>query len=375
MTASIRRQCGRRRTLSNKSWFWMVAALLIGLHAGAAVAQSSQWIRPSGPNAPLIWGRRDGIVFGLNSQGGIRGPRGLIRVGPWSGGNLQNELLNFIAVEPVAMGAGPRGDRMAFSELEMSELDPGKRGKRMWVEGKRGPDDVQGDLETMHVGDNVVERLSVRVNVERYTANGAHVYLIVSIDSDQPNELRLAVFAEKDSPALQELTLTATMGNYERLRWLWLNGRTESSHKLFGNYTGNEFVENGSFPLDEILRNTDGDAIVYCSTDETDPGKTAGNDTAHWPYTLPKLTQYWRIPSYDVQPDLRVRVNARRVYWASTAPVPGGIAFENFETRQRYIPGQTFIFGIGQKEPWELYTGDSKLPAAGFLQNDEKARP
>jgi len=252
---------------------------------------------------------------------------------------------------------------MAFSELEMSELDPGQRGKRMWVHREKSDSDsyVGGVLETLKAGKSTVERLFVRIDVERFTQSGAHVYVIASIDSDHPSELKLSVFAEKDSPPLDELTLTATMGNYERLRLLWLNGRIVDSRELFGTYTGNAFVEDYNYPLPAMLRSGDGDAIVFCTSNEADPENTPGNSTAHWVYTLPKLTQYWRVPGRDVQPDLRVRVNARRVYWASTVPVPGGVAFENFEVRQRYIPGQTFVFGITQQEPWVFYHGPSIL--------------
>src|ERR1700761_710128 len=108
-------------------------SMLVGFICAMAFAQDSQWVRPNKPGDPLIWGRKDGIVFGLKSDGGIRGPRGLIRVGPYADGDVQKELLNFIAVEPVVEGPGWRGDRMAFSELEMSTLDPGQRGKRMWA--------------------------------------------------------------------------------------------------------------------------------------------------------------------------------------------------------------------------------------------------
>ena len=338
------------------------------------LAQDSLWIRPTSADGPLTWGRRDGMVFGLESKGGIRGPRGLIRVGPWSNGNVQDELLNFIAVEPVTTGPGDRGDRMAFSELEMSTLDPGQRGKRLSVDSGFVTDAYRGKLETIHVGDADIERLSVRIDVERYTANGAHVYVIASIDSDRPNELRLAVFAESDSPPLQELTLTATMGNYERLRLLWLNDTVESSSKLFGKYRGNDFVEGATYPLTQMLRNNDEDALVYATSDEPNPPTTPGNAAAHWPYTLPKLTQYWRVPGYDVQPDLRTRVNARRVYWASEAPVLGGIAFENFETRQRYVAGQTFIFGLSKKDPWELYEGSATLRPYPRQQSKDGAK-
>jgi hypothetical protein len=342
---------------------FLPSLLLMVVFSFSAFGQESPWVRPAKAGDPLVWGRRDGIVFGLESPGGIRGPRGLIRVGPYSPGGPGNELLNFIAVEPVVQGSGSRFDRMAFSELEMSELDAGKRGKRMWVDAEtRDKSGVAtGTLETFHTGKSTVERLSIRIDVEKFTANGARVYVVASIDSDHPEELRIRTYAESDSPPLEELTVTATMGNYERLRLLWLKDRVVDSRELFGKYTGNAFADAENYPLGEMLRSGDGDAIVFCSSNETDPGKTPGNDKAHWVYTLPKLTQYWRVPGHDVQPDLRVKVNARRVYWASEAPVLGGIAFENFEVRERFVIGQTFIYGITHQEPWSFYDGPFTL--------------
>lgn len=347
------RRCGRS----------LAVAIVFVCLAAMAQAEDSQWVRPTKPDDPLVWGRRDGIVFGLASPGGIKGPRGLIRIGIFTAGLAGPQLLNYIAVEPIVQGAGDRFDRMAFSELEMSEMDPGQRGKRMWVAPSSAADKnaASGMLETLHVGEATVERLSVRIDVEKFTANGAHVYLIASIDSDHPGELRLSTFAEKDSPPIEELTVTATMGNFERLRLLWLKDHVEDSRKLFGSYTGEEFIEGEAYPLGDMLRSGQGDAIVFCTSSEHDPRSSPGNDTAHWVYPLPKLTQYWRVPGHDVQPDLRTRVNARRVYWASTAPVLGGIAFENFEVRQRFVPGQSFIFGLTSQEPWQFYHGLSHL--------------
>jgi hypothetical protein len=340
----------------------IVLAMLVC--AAGCSAQESAWIRPAKPGDPLIWGRRDGIIFGLYSPAGIKGPRGLIRVGLYTSPQAASpELLNFIAVEPVVQGPGRRFDRMAFSELEMSDLDPGQRGKRMWVDKETSSEDgtASGKLETLHVGKATVERLTVRIDMERFTANAAHVYVVASVDSDHPSELRLRNYAEADSPPIDELTVTATMGNYERLRLLWLNDQVIDSRKLFASYAGDAFVEQFDYPLGEILRSDAGDAIAFCTSNEADPGRTPGNDTAHWIYTLPKLTQYWRVPGRDVEPDLRVRVNGRRVYWASTAPVLGGVAFENFEFRERFVPGQSFIFGITRQEPWEVYRGSSVL--------------
>lgn len=351
--------------LSLRSFLYVIA---IFIFAAAAFPEDSHWIRPEKPGDPLIWGWRGGIVFGLPSPGGLKGPRGLIRAGVALPPEFAPQLLNYVAIEPVIEGPGSRFSRMAFSELEPSVLDPGQRGKRLWVADHA----FRGDLQTIRAGHAVVERLSVKIDIERFTANGAHVYLVASMDSDHPDELRLSVFNESDGLPLDELTVTATMGNYERLRQLWLKNRVEDSRRLFSDYTGDAFVEHENYPLDEMLRTADGDAIVYCTSNEPSPESSPVNAAAHWKYVLPKLTQYWRVPAHDIQPDLRVRVNARRVYWASTDPVPGGVAFENFEVRQRYVPGQTFIYGISEHEPWEI---DPRLARFRESINTNSAAP
>jgi hypothetical protein len=366
----------------------LIAVATIVLASSAAIVQnnaptpsqgadaiSSQWIQPHAPGDPLIWGRKDGILFGLPSPGGMRGPRGLIRVGVISPTTGQPELLNFIAVEPVILGPGNRSSRMAFSELEPSRLDPGDHGKRLSVDlssyEKSNPDKNDlptGIIENFPGGRSspAIERLSVQIDVERFSANGAHVHLIASIDSDHPDELKLSVFADNDSPPIEELALTATMGNFERLRRLWLHRCVVDSRELMGSYTGDAFTDPPNYPLHDMLRTADGDAIVFATTNEDNPSSFPGTPSGHWHYPLPKLTQYWRIEAHEIQPDLRVRVNGRRVYWASHDPVPGGIAYENFDVRQRYIPGQSYIFGVTAKAPWQFtpaVPGVEALPA------------
>ena len=321
---------------------------------------SSQWIQPHAPGDPLIWGRRDGILFGLPSPGGLRGPRGLIRVGVISPTTGKPELINYIAVEPVTLGPGSRASRMAFSELEPSRLDPGERGKRLSVDlssyEKSNLDKSNLPVGTMQTfpgerNSPAIERLSVQIDVERFSANNAHVHLIASIDSDHPDELRLSVFADNDSPPIEELAITATMGNFERLRRLWLHRCVVDSRELMGSYAGDAFADPPNYPLRDMLRTADGDAIVFATSNEDNPSSFPGTPNGHWHYPLPKLTQYWRISAHEIEPDLRVRVNGRRVYWASHDIVPGGIAYENFDVRQRYTPGQTYIFGITSKTP------------------------
>lgn len=326
----------------------LVAASWPALAQDNAARASSDWIRPTRQGDALIWGRRDGILLGLPSTGGLMGPRGLIRVGVISPTTGKPALLNFVAIEPVVQGPGTRFSRMAFSELEPSQLDPGQRGKRLWLPS---PEDFAGKLSTLPNRGQPIERLSVTIEVERFSANQAHVYVVASIDSDHPDELKLAVFQHDDSPAIDELTLTATMGNYERLRYLWLKDKRIDSRELYSGYSEDAFVEKESYTLDEMLRSRDGDAIALGTSNEESPTSAPSTAAEHWHYTLPRLTQYWRVAARDIQPDLRVRVNGRRVYWASHNPLPGGIAFENFELRQRFVPGQQFIFGVTTKEP------------------------
>lgn len=350
-TSGSRILIARRMVLLAIAAVFLLAPMVLCAQSPAQQPPPSVWIRPQHPGDPLIWGRKDGIVFGLPSPGGLGGPRGLIRVGILSPETSQPTLLNFIAIEPVVQGPGSRFGRMAFSELEESQMDPGQRGKRLWVAD--GP--AAGSLETLHAGHNTVERLSVPIAVERYSANGAHVHLIAAVDSDHPDELRLSVFQDPDSPPIEELTVTATMGNYERLRQLWLRGRNIDSLQLYASYQGDAFAEHENYPLDEMLRTADGDAIVLATSNEASPASAPSHAAPHWHYALPmRLTQYWRVPAHDIQPDLRVRVNGRRVYWASRDPLPGGPAFENFEVRQRYKEGQTFVFGVTPKEPWQF---------------------
>jgi hypothetical protein len=379
-----------RRSQNSRHLLHPLVAAAVLLGSSAAIAQnaplphanaaSSAWIQPAAPGdplngAPLIWGRKDGIVFGLPSPGGMRGPRGLIRVGVISPTTGKPELLNYIAIEPVVLGPGSRSSRMAFSELEPSRLDldqhgAGERGKRLWVDlsSYDKANLPTGTLETFPSERNrpAIERLSVQIDVERFSANNAHVHLIASIDSDHPDELRLSVYQDNDSPAIEELALTATMGNYERLRRLWLHRCVVDSRELMGSYTGDAFDDPPNYPLRDMLRTGDGDAIVFATTNEENPSSFPGTPNGHWRYPLPKLTQYWRIPAHDIQPDLRVRVNGRRVYWASHDVVPGGIAYENFDVRQRYVPGQTFLFGVTDKSPWQIepaVPGIETLPA------------
>ncbi len=320
-------------------------------------AADGQWIRPDASGNSLTWGRTDGLVFGLPSENGMPGPRGLIRVGIYLQEEARPQLVNYIAIEPVVSGPGSRFDRMAFSELEPSQLDAGQRGKRLTVrKTSAAKQPYEGELTQFTLPrSGTIERLCVPIDVERFSANGAHVFVKACMFSDHPDEVRFSVESYPDSPPIEELTLTATMGNFEKLRVLWLKERQVKSLELFAGYGGDNFVEHENYPLEEMLRLEGGEAIVLATSDEASPSEVFSATAArHWHYPLPRLTQYWKVNTADLEPDLRVRVNGRRVYWASHDPIPGGAAFENFEVRQRYKAGQAFVFGLTHKEPWQF---------------------
>ncbi|MGH9914326.1 MAG: hypothetical protein ACRD63_03450, partial [Pyrinomonadaceae bacterium] len=51
--------------------FFLIATQVSALSQSAQNAQSTDgpWLRPKGPHGALIWGRRDGLIFGLPSPG------------------------------------------------------------------------------------------------------------------------------------------------------------------------------------------------------------------------------------------------------------------------------------------------------------------
>lgn len=332
-------------------WFHLFA---VSIAAGLAVADprsaaAAEWVRAGMNTNQPLWGIRGGLQFAIPPGGftwGNGGPRGLIRIGYPALAGGEYDLINFIAIEPVVKG------RRGLSELERSTRD-GKQGKLLAIDGMAFTNTAALlNPGTLRALSNGVEELTVPLAVERF-ANGAHVQLTLSQRSDAPDELRLRVQTRPDGAPMDQCVLTATMGNKARTRILWTAGKTVSSHELYPDYRGDAFTDHTFLPLARLPRTRGGDVLIAITNDEADAAQ-ANSLSRFWRYRGEKVTQYWRKPAGEVQDDLRCAVNARFMYWMSKTPIPGGIAFENFELVEKFRDGQQFIFGISRRSPEEL---------------------
>lgn len=299
------------------------------------------WVQPSqGIPAQPVWGHAGGIQVGLSP---LPGPRGLLRIYTPYLGHDPGNVMNFIAFEPIVKGDDKRG----LSELEMSKLD-GKRGKRFWsandsLSSTPVPENfpASGIIEKI----NGQETLTVFVFSEQFE-NGAKVYTRLRFYENQPYEVEITTYAAAGSKALNYFIVTATMGNYARLRKLYLRSGAEVSGKLWPDYTGDAFTPHAHFSVSDFVAGKNGHPYFIAAPDEENPAKAAYAEGTrdHWKYYGKKATQYW----YNKRSDEKLEglVNGRYTYWASQSPIPGGISFENFELKAPFRQENTFVFGI-----------------------------
>ena len=293
-----------------------------------------------------IWGVEGGLVWSIPPGMGAHHPRGLIRLAYPILSNQVYELVNFIAIEPIVRG------RRGYSELERSALD-GVPGKRFWSDTTNSLI-LTNLLAGISNAPGGAKRIEVKVRVEKFD-NGAHVGLVIRQCADAPDEIEVSIFAEPDSQPLDYCILTATMGNFARARQLWLKDEVVSSLKLFPDYKADGFAPQKKYSASHLQQTADGRLLAAITNDETDPAIAHPfPDKAWWYYGGIKVTQYWAKPPGSAGKDLCVAVNGRYTYWLSQQPVPGGIAFENFELNEPFQEGQKFIFGITRRPPHEL---------------------
>lgn len=294
----------------------------------ATTTSAARWVRPRSAGDDPVWGHVAGLQVGLPP---LPGPRGLLRVYAPYLGHPAGRVVNYVAVEPVPAGSTARG----YSELEHSVLD-GVQGKRF-----RAAEPFRGQVEQVHG----VEELRVTVDVERFD-NGAHVGVEVVFRADRPHEVGLAAMARDDSAPLDVCVLSATMGNFARLRRLHLADEVVEAAALWPDFAGEHFTDHAAFGLDRLRRGAGGDVVVGAATDEAHDGTaTYAEGTAeHWRYLGQVAVQQWRAD--DPDPRLRAQVNGRHRFWASTSVIPGGTAFENFELVEPFRSGRRLWFGV-----------------------------
>lgn len=316
----------------------------------AAPVRNGVWIQPAqNTKAQPVWGFVDGIRIGIAPLGG---PRGLIRIYTPYLKHDKLEVTNFIAFEPIDKEKNIRG----LSELEWSKLD-NVRGKRFWSSNTNEPlsfPDMYYPAHGIVSNENGVETLTVYIFCETFE-NGADVYVKVKFTAGKPYEFELTGYTTEKSNPLNRLILTATMGNKARLRTLHLaNGTTKEAGQLWPDYKDSNFTDHDHTSASEMIKDKEGGVWFIASPDEKDPTSAvyAPDTSPNWKYTGKKATQYWYCP--NPSDGLEGVVNGRYTYWASKSPIPGGIAYENFELTEPFRSGQRYIFGITPITPEKL---------------------
>ncbi|SDE11146.1 hypothetical protein [Auraticoccus monumenti] len=295
-----------------------------------------EWVRP-GPDGSPLWGHRDGMRVGLPP---LLGPRGLLRVYTPYLGHDPDRMVNYVAIEPRPR----RSVRRGYSELERSRLDD-EPGLRLWT-GEPGPGHDPGVVEVV-AG---VECLTVLVHCERF-AGGAEVDVRVRFRADRPHEVELAAVTRPGSVPLRHCVLSATMGNFARLRTLRLLDGPVRAGELWPRHRSSRFTRRARFGLHRLPRDVEGAAVVTVLGDEPAPEQAAyAADVApHWHWYGRRAEQSWVVP--DPSRHLVAAVNGRVVYWASRSPIPGGIAFENVEVIEPYRPLRPLRFRVEPCDP------------------------
>ncbi len=316
------------------------------------------WVQPApGKPAMPVWGHANGITVGLSP---LPGPRGLIRIyTPYLSSGFP-DVMNFIALEPVPGGSEHRG----LSELEMSTLDEGKRGKRFWSSN----DSMSVlPLDEEYPARGVIKKIKGEETLSFYVFsepfdNGARVYTRLRFFESRPYEFEITTYTYAGSVDLDYMITTATMGNKARLRTLYLKDGQQSSLELWPDYRDMHFAPHRSFSQQEMIQDSKGQIYFIAAPNEKDYGETvfAPGTSPNWKYKGKPATQYW-IKTHPY-PGLSGLVNGRFVYWASEAPIPGGIAFENFEMKEPFRNGATFVFGISPEEPEKFISHREKGP-------------
>jgi hypothetical protein len=327
------------------SFLGIAVALLV---FGRCAVAAEGWIRPSGAvGAEPVWGFEKGIRVGLWPVGG---PRGLIRVYAPYGGVEPPRVINFISVEPVARGS--RGQ---------SELETGLESARAGLEFRTADtmDEAAHPRSTSNPAPGRIEMIDGQATLTFFIVpepfrNGSRPIVQVLLRKDRPREVTFRVFAAAGSAPMNACVLSATMGNYARLRRVWLWDQVAEASRVWPVFEPDAlgFAPWKVWPRERLLRKGD-ELVVAATSDEADPELAAYEPgvNVHWHYQGRPATQYWRTGNAG---GARAQVNGRITYWGSSSRIPGGVAYENFEVEAPFRAGQEFTFGVTPDGPERL---------------------
>ena len=227
-----------------------ICAVALAGRSPAAGNDADRWLRPSeGPDAKPIWGHRNGLRVGLWPT---PGPRGLFRIYTPYLGHPRLRMINYVSIEPVVDG------RRGQSELEKGTVSA-ERGLSFWAADTRAqiasPDETRVIARGRTARRDGVETLSFWVGTETFR-NGARPQVQVLFRADRPHEVGFKVFADAKSRPMDACVLSATMGNYARLRRVWLKEGTADSRQVWPSYQPDRlnFAPWHEWPRERLLK-------------------------------------------------------------------------------------------------------------------------
>jgi len=188
------------------------------------------------------------------------GPRGLLWIYKPYLGHSEGIMIIYVAIEPFPAGTEFRG----YSELEMSNID-NKQGKRFWSSGDSlaivsGQEEYPARVLVSGIGNK--QALTVFIFVEHFQ-NVAKVYIRLRFLKKRPHEVEIVTFKQKGSAPLKHFVVTATMGNFARLRNIYLEKVAKSAVALWPDYSRDALAQHVGFPIKEMIRDKNGGVEHY----------------------------------------------------------------------------------------------------------------
>jgi hypothetical protein len=171
--------------------------------------------------------------------------------------------------------------------------------------------------------------------------NGARPVIQVTLRQDRPHEVGFTVWSARDSAAMKACVLTATMGNYARLRQLWLKDKVVHAATLWNPFQPDAwgFAAPRTFGLEHLLV-LRGEALVAATPGEVGSDTGTEKVPSAWRYEGRIATQYWRATPV---PGLCVRINGRKRFGRQRHRSPVVCPMRTSSWKHHSAPGNNSI--------------------------------